>query len=126
MLDYTLRADTNIIESSYSENAEDVVNKVKIYDENNQYLGVLQNDELIGLLGTFQDIYTKESNKQEKAVAQSTLQGITQEINVTVKGNASCISGKMIKVEDALSKIVGSFYIESESMGGVMDSIEQL
>ena len=58
VVDYTLLADKNIIESSYSENAEGVVNKVKIYDENNQYLGVVQNNELINLLGTFQDIYS--------------------------------------------------------------------
>ena len=50
---YTLRADTNIVESSYSENAEGVVNKVKIYDEDDQYIGSVQNDELTGLLGTF-------------------------------------------------------------------------
>ncbi|MDO5565470.1 MAG: hypothetical protein Q4G59_02355, partial [Planctomycetia bacterium] len=39
VLDFVLQLDTNIIESSYSENAEGVVNKVKIYDEDDQYLG---------------------------------------------------------------------------------------
>ena len=67
VVDYTLRTDTNIIESSYSENAEGVVNKVKIYDENDQYLGTVQNDELIGLLGTFQDVYTKEETEKKFA-----------------------------------------------------------
>lgn len=114
VIDYILQADTNIIERSYSESAEGVVNKVKIYDENDQYLGTVQNDELIGLLGTFQDVYTKEDGKQAKAVAQSMLQGITQEISVTVKGKISCISGKSIKIEDSLTKLVGSFCIESD------------
>lgn len=114
VIDYTLRADTDIIESSYSENAEGVVNKVKIYDEDDQYLGVVQNDELIGLLGTFQDIYIKEDDKQAKAAAQSMLQGIEQEISVTVKGNTSCISGKMINIGDSLAKLVGSFYVDSD------------
>ncbi len=114
VIDYILRADTNIIESSYSENAEGVVNKVKIYDEGDQYLGVVQNDELIGLLGTFQDIYVKEDDKQAKAVAQSMLQGIAKEIGVTVRCDTSCISGRTIKIEDSLTKLVGSFYIESD------------
>ena len=114
VVDYALRADTNIIESSYSENAEGMVNKVKIYDENTQYLGVVQNDELIGLLGTFQEIYIKEDGKQTKAAAQSMLQGIAQEISVTVEGNTSYTSGKMVKIEDSLTKLVGSFYIESD------------
>jgi len=113
-VEYTLRSDTNIIESSYSENAEGVVNKVKIYDENDQYLGVVQNDELISLLGAFQDVYIKEDDKQAKAVAQSMLQGIEQEISVTIRGNTSCISGKMVKLEDSSSYHVDSFYIESD------------
>ena len=114
VVDYVLRADTNIIESSYSENAEGVVNKIKIYDENDQYLGAVQNDELIGLLGTFQDVYLKEDDKQAKAVAQSMLQGIAQEVSVKVEGNTRCISGKTIRVEDSLTKLVGFCYIESD------------
>ena len=114
ILDYTLKADSNILESAYSENAEGVVNKVKIYDENDQYLGVVQNDELINLVGIFQEVYIKEEDKQAKTVASSMLQGITKEATVTVRGNTSCLSGKAIKVEDSLTKIVGSFYIESD------------
>ena len=114
VVDYPLRADTNIIESSYSENADGVVNKVKIYDEDEQYLGVVQDDKLISLLGTFQEVYTKEEDKQAKTVARSMLQGITKEISVTVKGNTSCISGKRIKIEDSLTKLEGSFYIEAD------------
>ena len=114
VVDYTLRADTNIIESSYSENAEGVVNKVKIYDEYEQYIGAVQNDELIYLLGVFQDVYTKEDDKQVKAVAQAMLHGIAKEISVTVKGNTSFICGKIIQIEDSLTKLVGSFCIESD------------
>ena len=114
VVDYILRSDTNIIESSYSENAEGVVNKVKIYDEEDQYLGVVQDNELIDLLGTFQDTYIKEEDKQAKTVAQGMLQGITREVQVTVRGNASCISGKVIKAKDLFTKIVDSFYIKTD------------
>ncbi|MBE6022765.1 MAG: hypothetical protein E7231_05975 [Cellulosilyticum sp.] len=114
VLDYTLKADSIILESTYSENAEGVVNKVKIYDENDQYLGVVQNDELIDLLGVFQEVYIKEEDKQAKAVAQSMLQAIDEEISITVIGNTSYISGKTIKIEDSLTKLMGSFYIESD------------
>ena len=115
VLDYALKADSNILESTYSENAEGVVNKVKIYDEDNQYLGMVQDSELISLLGTFQEVYTKEADKQAKSVAQAILQGISKEISVIVKGNTSCISGKIIKIEDSLTKLVGSFYVESDT-----------
>lgn len=114
VLDYILKADSNILESAYSENAEGVVNKVKIYDEDDQYLGVVQDDELIDLVGVFQEIYTKEEDRQAKTVSSSMLQGIAKEATVTVKGNTSCLSGKAIKVEDSLTKIVGSFYIKED------------
>ncbi len=114
VLDYTLKADSNILESTYSENAEGVVNKVNIYDEEDQYLGVVQNDELINLVGVFQEIYIKEEDKQAKTMASSMLQGITKEATVTVKGNINCLSGKTIRVEDSLTKLMGSFYIEAD------------
>lgn len=56
-----------------------MVNKVNIYNEENQYLDIVQNDELVGLLGIFQRIYTKEQDKQTRIVAQNMLQGITRE-----------------------------------------------
>lgn len=114
VIDYVLRDDVNILEGSYSENAEGVVNKVKIYDENDKYLGVVQNDKLISLLGTFQDIYTKEEDKQARVMAQSMLQDITREIQITAIGNSSCLSGKTIKTVDSLTKIEGTSYIEED------------
>ena len=62
ILEYTIKADSNILESTYSESTEGVVNKVKIYDENDQYIGAVQNDELIGLVSVFQEIYIKEED----------------------------------------------------------------
>ncbi|WP_410496978.1 hypothetical protein QTL86_08520 [Cellulosilyticum sp. ST5] len=101
-----------------------MVNKVKIYDEEYHYLGAVQNDGLIGLVGVFQEIYAKEEEKQANTVASSMLQGITKEATEIVKGNTSCLSSKVIKVEDSLIKIV-FFYIEWMNMSGVMDNIER-
>ena len=83
----TISSDTNIIESSYSENAEEVINRVKIYDEQDQYLGVVEDKELIDLVGVFQDVYTKEQDKQAGTVASNMLQGIEQSIEMTTLGN---------------------------------------
>ena len=108
---YILKDNVNILESSYSENAEGVVNKVKIYDENEQYLGVVQNDELIDLLGVFQDTYTKEEDKQAKTVAGSMFQGIEQSIEVTTLGDINYITGKLVEIQDNYEGIVRIFYI---------------
>lgn len=115
IISYVLNADTNIIESSYSENAENVINRVKIYDENDKYIGVVENKELISLIGIFQDVYTKEKDKQAKTVASNMLQGIEKSVDVIVIGNVECMSGKAIKIEDPITKLTGLFYIESDT-----------
>lgn len=63
VLPHKITSDTNIIESSYSLNAESVINRVKIYDENDQYMGMVENNDLINQLGIFQYIYVKEEDK---------------------------------------------------------------
>ena len=110
-----ISSDTNILESSYSENAEEVINRVKIYDEQDQYIGVVEDKELINLLGVFQDVYTKEEDKQAGTVASNMLRGIEQSIELTTLGNTSYVSGKLVNVEDSATKQLSLFFIVSDS-----------
>lgn len=110
-----ISSDTNILESSYSENAEEVINRVKIYDEQDQYIGVVEDKELINLLGVFQDVYTKEEDKQAGTVASNMLRGIEQSIELTTLGNTSYVSGKLVNIEDSATKQLGLFFIVSDS-----------
>lgn len=115
ILPHTITSDTNIIESAYSENAEEVINRVKIYDEKDQYIGVVEDKELINLLGVFQDVYTKEEDKQAGTVASNMLRGIEQSIELTTLGNTSYVSGKLVNIEDSATKQLGLFFIVSDS-----------
>ena len=107
--------DTNILESSYSENAEEVINRVKIYDAKDQYIGVVENKELIDEVGIFQDVYTKEQDKQAGTVASNMLRGIEQNVEITTLGNTSYVSGKSVNIEDPITKRQGLFFIISDS-----------
>lgn len=115
VLPHTITSDTNIIESSYSENAEEVINRVKIYDEQDQYLGVVENKELIDLVGIFQDVYTKEQDKQAGTVASNMLKGIEERIEITTLGNVQYRTGKVVKVQDTSTKVDKVFCITSDS-----------
>lgn len=115
ILPHKITSDTNIIESSYSLNAENVINRVKIYDENAQYLGVVEDDELVNQLGIFQDIYVKEKDKQAGTVAKNMLQGIAQTIDITTLGNTLYTTGKAVQIEDSTTKVVGLFCIVGDS-----------
>lgn len=110
-----ISSDTNILESSYSENAEEVINRVKIYDEKDQYIGVVEDKGLINLLGVFQDVYTKEEDKQAGTVASNMLRGIEQSIELTTLGSTSYVSGKLVNIEDSATKQLSLFFIVSDS-----------
>ena len=110
-----ISSEINILESSYSENAEEVINRVKIYDEKDQYIGVLEDKELIDLVGIFQDVYTKEQDKQAGTVASNMLRGIEQSIELTTLGNTSYVSGKLVNIEDSTTKQMGLLFIASDS-----------
>ena len=110
-----ISSEINILESSYSENAEEVVNRVKIYDEKDQYIGVLEDKELIDLVGIFQDVYTKEQDKQAGTVASNMLRGKEQSIELTTLGDTSYVSGKLVNIEDSATKQLGLFFIVSDS-----------
>lgn len=114
ILPHTITSNTNIIESSYSENAEGVINRVKIYDEKDQYIGVVEDKEFIDLVGIFQDVYTKEQDKQAGTVASNMLRGIEQSIELTTLGNTSYVSGKLVNIEDSATKQLGLFFIVSD------------
>ena len=110
-----ISSDTNILESSYSENAEEVINRVKIYDEKDQYIGVVEDKALIDRVGIFQDVYTKERDKQAGTVASNMLRGIERSIEITTLGNTSYVSGKLVNIEDSATKQLGLFFIVSDS-----------
>lgn len=115
VVEISISSDTNILESSYSENAEEVINRVKIYDEKDQYIGVAENKELISLLGVFQDVYTKEQDKQAGTVASNMLRGIEQSMEITTLGNVDYRTGKMVKLRDSSAKVDKLFCITDDS-----------
>lgn len=115
ILPNVISSDTNILESSYSENAEGVINRIKIYDEKDKYIGVVENKELISLVGVFQDIYIKEKDKQAGTVASNMLKRIEERIEITTLGNVQYRTGKVVKVQDTSTKVDKVFCITSDS-----------
>ncbi|MBS5317732.1 MAG: hypothetical protein KHY44_15255 [Clostridiales bacterium] len=110
-----ISSDINILESSYSENAEEVINRVKIYDEQDQYIGVVENKELIDEVGIFQDVYTKEQDKQAGTVASNMLKGIDKCIEISTIGNVEYRTGRAVKIQDSATKIEQLFGITGDS-----------
>lgn len=113
---YELSADTNITDSTYSESIENMINRVKIYDENKNLIGTVENSEWIKLYGILQDVYVKETGKNPTIVARNMLKGIERAASLTgVLGNIECITGRAVKVKESYTGLTGLFYIDTDT-----------
>lgn len=114
-IDYVLNDSINIISSSFSQKADSIINRVKVYDENDKYIDTVSDNDSINKFGIFQDVYTKEKGKQALAVAKNMLTGIENSIDVVAIGNVNCMTGYNVKVEDSTTGLSGIFEIESDT-----------
>lgn len=117
---FEISDDTNIIDSGYTESIENMVNRVRIYDEKNAQVGLVENAEWIKKYGVLQDIYIKQKGKKQKGKdaqleAKALLKDMEKTINVEVLGNIQCITGRAVKVKDTATGLTGLFYIDSDT-----------
>jgi len=102
--DHSLRsrldgAGNNLLSTSYRDSLDGMVNKVKIYDEKNAYVGEVNNSAWADEYGLIQDNYTKEPDKDSNEVAVGMLKGIQRGMTVPALGNWDCRTGYAVKTE---------------------------
>ena len=78
---------------------ENMVNKVKIYDDKNNYLSCVSNSAEVNDYGLIQDNYTKETDKDSHTVATGMLTGIEQDVTIPALGNWDCRTGYAVNTE---------------------------
>ncbi len=113
--DFVLSDGVNITSSTYSESLEQMVNRVKIYDDNGKIIGEVKNDGWINSYGIFQEVYTKEEGINATIAANKLLTGIDKSASIEALGNTDCISGYGIKIKDKITGLTGVFWIESDT-----------
>jgi hypothetical protein len=112
---FYLSSKLNITSSSYSETIENMVNKVKIYDDDGKQINEVKNADNISLYGIFQEVYTKEKGINAITAATNMLNGVEKTASVEAIGNISCISGYAVKIVDDITGLTGNFWISSDS-----------
>lgn len=112
-----LSLESNITSWNYKDDINDMVNRVKIYDENSKFLGMVENATLIKLFGLFQDIVTKSDDADPNAEAKSRIKGVTQEFTVECIGMPELITGYGVRVQMRHLDITRNqnMYIESDT-----------
>lgn len=120
---YTLQSsnkdiyNNNIIDLSYKDTLENMINRVIMFDADANYIDKVENAEAIKNYGVFQTTYGVEDGKDTYAIAQNKLYGFNDEISIEAIGDYSCITGYAAKIKvwylDLLSN--ATVYINADS-----------
>lgn len=103
-----------ITESSYSEDIDSMVNRVYIYDSNNNKIGSVSNANWIKKYGVFQNAISVDSGTG-KTEAKAELQGINKTASLSMIGDYRCVAGLGVIIKDSRTGLKGKFWIENDS-----------
>lgn len=110
-----LTDDSNLTDVNIKEDANDIVNRVKIYDQNGNQIGVVNDEESIKKYGVFQQTYSQEEGVAPEAAAKENFKTPTQEFSCEAIGDIGCIAGYGIYIKDTSTGLVGHYWITQDS-----------
>lgn len=111
---FHIRQGERIIDSSYSENIDNMVNRVYIYNSSNQKIGSISNSKWASRFGIFQNAISVDSGNGIKE-AKAELHGVDKTASLTMIGDCRCVSGLGVIIEDFRTGLKGKFWIENDS-----------
>lgn len=110
-----LSSDTSITDAKYTENAENIIDRVKIYDKNNYLIDTVEDTDLINAYGLFQDVYIQQQYIDARTAAKNMLLGLQQNGNVNSLGITEAITGKSVIIKEPFTGLWGKFYIDTDT-----------
>ncbi|MFH5187078.1 hypothetical protein ACHHV8_33345 [Paenibacillus sp. TAB 01] len=122
--DWVLEDTTNLLTASYSLSIEELRTKIKVIggdEDKNPLEAYAENTELIAKYGLLQHLERAPSDLNLSQIEQLAAQladehgKIKDDASVEAIGNVEVISGSAVYVKDALTRIVGAFYVNSDS-----------
>lgn len=111
---FHLVAGERIIESSYSETLDSMVNRVYIYNSDNKKIGTVVNNDWVKKYGVFQNAISVDSGSG-KTEAKNELHGIDKTASLTALGDIRCVSGLGLIIKDSRTGLNGKYWIENDT-----------
>ena len=111
-----IESGVNLMTANYSESIENMINRVAIYDKDDNFVKYVANEEYIRLYGLMQE-YVKQTEKENKFDEADKLlkdNGIERKISVENIGDTRCITGQSVIVREPYTGLYGSFFIDSD------------
>lgn len=122
--DFALEDTTNILDASYSQSIEELRTQVKVFggdEEKSPISAIAKDDELIARFGLMQHIERADSDLKHSQIAQMAakllddLGKIRDEASIEAIGNVEITAGTAVYVREALTQIIGGFYVITDS-----------
>lgn len=113
--DIEFSEDTNITSSSYKETINNMVNRIKVYDEDGSQIGVVEDGSLVSKYGVFQGTYTKEEGKDATTTAKSMFNGVEQTVSLECLGYTKAVTGTGVTITDETTGLSGLFWVDADS-----------
>ena len=113
---FILAEEYNVTNAGCEETIENMVNVVKIYDENGMQIGEVRKEKWVEKYGIYQQVYKKEKGINAKAAAKNILSGIQKKVTLDgIHGHLECIAGNGVEVYEKASGLRGLFWIDTDT-----------
>ena len=113
---FVLDDSSNLMSADITETMDQIVNKVKVYDEKGAQIGEVSDAGSLGMFGTFQKIYRQEEGVDPQTAATNMLNvKPSQTLKVSGVGDANCLSCYFVQVKDASTGLSGRYWISSDT-----------
>lgn len=114
-LDVTFEEGSNLIDTSYTINIDNIVNRVCIFDEFYNFVKEVRDDESAKLYGYFTESIKQGSDEDKTEEAKSMFKGAEKTCKLSGFGDYTCITGRAVRVKDTFTGLIGLFYIDSDT-----------
>ena len=109
-----LKEGLNIIKVSHSEDLQNMINAVIVYNENQEKVQEIKNDSWISLYGKLSLSFEKTKDGEQEDY-KSNLKDIEKTLNAECVGDLSLTTGKCVHITEKDTNIKGLFYIKSDT-----------
>lgn len=110
---------SNLIQASYSENINDMKNRILIVGDKDQVLARVEDANLIKQYGVLQELKREDNIKTGEAMTMAKnmlkeLGRVSREASITCLGLDDVEAGTVIEVKETLTGLVGTFYVDTD------------
>lgn len=106
----------NLLTANVSESLESMVNRVRVYNKEDNLIKEYKNAEDADLYGFFTEILRISNDTDDyEEKAKKTLEGVERKITVTNLGDSQYMTGRKVLVKEPYTGLTGIFYIDGDT-----------